>query len=327
MKQNDLSESEASTQTGDPTQSLLVGKTRGRVVRLSGNGQRIQQPALPYLLLLPLGFFLSCFAFIPFVWGVLISLQPALKASNGQITTITFENFKSVLTNPATLNSLRVTVVYAAVTTILIISFSLATSLALKTVRKGSSVYQLFLLIPLTLAPPVTVILWKVLFNPNGGAANGVLEVLGLPQQRFYESLSEALPFVIAMGVWSSVGFWTIVFLASLRAINKEVFEAARLDGAGAIRTFFLITLPLLKRTTLLASVVLSAQGLVVFVPAQLITQGGPGGATNFLMYSAAQYILRYGQPGEANAIVVILLVLIASVAMVEFRLMRSPDA
>ncbi|BDZ51450.1 hypothetical protein GCM10025867_36910 [Frondihabitans sucicola] len=105
------------------------------------------------------------------------------------------------------------------------------------------------------------------------------------------------------------------------------MFEAAAIDGAGPFRTFWSITMPLMKRTLLLASVVLSTAGLVVFVPAQLLTQGGPGSATNFLMYQAAQDVLRYGQPGNANAIVVILLALIAVVAAVQFRLMRSDNA
>lgn len=299
----------------------------GRAVRLSENGPRISRPTVPYLLLLPLGFFLTLFALIPFVWGVLISLQPPLKASSGAITTVSLANFKDVLTDPSTLNSLVVTAAYAALTTLLIIAFSMAGAVALKTVRRGSGIYQLFLLIPLTLAPPVVVIIWQALFDPTGGAVNGVLERLGIPQQGFYESTSQALPLLVAMGVWSSVGFWTLVFLASLRALSAEVFEAATLDGAGPIRTFFFITLPLMRRTLLLASVVLSSAGLVVFVPAQLLTQGGPGDATNFLMYSAAQNVLRYGQPGDANAVVVILVVLIGIVAAVEFRLMRSEDA
>jgi len=300
---------------------------RDRRVRLSGNGPQIKHPGVPYLLLGPLAFFLTCFTLIPFVWGVLISLQPPLTASTGAITTVSFANFRDLLTDPATLNSLTVTIEYAVMTTILIIAFSMASALALKSVRKGPGVYQLFLLIPLTLAPPVVVILWQALFNPNGGAVNGVLEVLGLPKQGFYESTGEALFLLVAMAVWSSVGFWTLVFLSSLRALSTEVFEAAEIDGAGAFRTFVSITLPLMKRTVLLASVVLSSAGLVVFVPAQLLTQGGPADATNFLMYSAAQNVLRYGQPGAANAVVVILLILIGLVAAVQFRLIRSDDA
>jgi multiple sugar transport system permease protein len=93
------------------------------------------------------------------------------------------------------------------------------------------------------------------------------------------------------------------------------------------VRKFFYVTLPLLKRTTLLASVVLSSAALVVFVPAQLLTQGGPGGATNFLMYVAAQDVLRFGRPGTANALVVLLLVIIAGAVAVQFRLIRSKDA
>lgn len=321
MKTNTFTEPER------PSRRELLSADSGRGVRLSGNGPRISRPVVPYLLLVPLAFFLTFFTLIPFVWGLLISLQPPLTAASGAITGVSFANFADVLGDPATLNSLVVTVAYAAMTTVLIIAFSMIAALALKTVRKGSGVYQLFLLIPLTLAPPVVVIVWQALFDPSGGAANGVLEILGVAKQGFYESTGQALILLVAMAVWSSVGFWTLVFLASLRALTTEVFEAAEIDGAGALRTFFSITLPLMKRTVLLASVVLSSAGLVVFVPAQLLTQGGPGQATNFLMYSAAQNVLRYGQPGYANAIVVILLVLIGIVAAVQFRLIRSDDA
>lgn len=298
-----------------------------RGVRLSGNGPRVRFPLTPYLLLVPFALFLLSFAVLPFLWGVLISLQPPLKASSGAITTVTFTNFRFILTDPETLNSLIVTIVYAATTTLLIIAFSMVTALALATVGRGSGGYQLVLLIPLTVAPPVVVILWQALFNPSTGAVNGLLVRLGIPEQGFYESKGQALWFLVAMAVWTSIGFWTLVFLAALRALSTEVFEAAQLDGAGPLRTFFLITLPLMRRTVLLAGVVLSSVGLVVFAPAQLLTQGGPGNATNFLMYSAAQDVLRYGEPGEANAIVVILLVLIGVVAAMQFRLMRSDDA
>lgn len=311
----------------DQRRYRTLSRNAGRGVRLSGYGPRIRRPAVPYLLLAPLAFFLAGFTLIPFFWGILISLQPPLRAANGAITTVTFANFRDVLTDPATLNSLRVTIEYAASTTVLIIGFSMAAALALKTVRRGAGAYQLVLLIPLTLAPPVVIILWQALFDPTGGAANGVLGLFGIPKQGFYESTGQALPLLVAMAVWSNVGFWTLVLLASLRSLSSEIFEAADIDGAGAIRTFLFITLPLMKRTTLLASVVLSAGGLVVFVPAQLLTMGGPADATNFLMYTAAQDVLRYGQPGDANAVVVVLLVLIGLVAAVEFRLMRSEDA
>jgi multiple sugar transport system permease protein len=305
----------------------LTVDPKEHAARLSGNGTRIKHPGVPYFLILPVGLFLAAFTLLPFLWAVLISLQPPLLASSGAITTLTIENFREIFTDPATWNSLVVTVVYALSTAVLIIAFSVASALALQTVRRGSGLYQLVLIIPLTLAPPVVVILWQALFDPSSGAVDGVIVRLGLPRQGFYESTHQALLVLIAMAVWSNAGFWTLVFLSSLRTFSTEVFEAASIDGAGPIRTFISITLPLLRRTLLLASVVLTTAGLVVFIPAQLLTQGGPGDATDFLMYEAAQDILRFGQPGSANAIVVILLVLIAVVASVQFRLMRSEDA
>ena len=296
-------------------------------VRLMGNGPKVKRWEVPYLLLLPVGLFLAVFSLFPFVWALAISVQPPLKASTGTITGFTRANFRSVLTDPATVHSIVTTLKYSLISTALCICFSLATALALKTITRGSSAYQAFLLIPLTLAPPVVVILWRALFEPTSGAVNGVLGHLGIPAQGFYESPHQALYVLIAMSVWTNVGFWTLVMLSDLSVISTEIFEAAEIDGAGAFRMLMSITLPLLKRTILLASVVLTTAGLVVFIPAQLLTEGGPGDATNFLMYTAAEDVLRYGDPGSANATVVIILLLIAALAATQFRLLGRDNA
>jgi ABC-type sugar transport system permease subunit len=311
----------------DPDKGQPRKIPRAKGARLSDNGPRLRFQATPYILILPVGAFLAVFTLLPFLWAVLISVQPPLAASSGQISTFSIANFREIFTDPNTVNSLLVTLIYAALTTILIIVVSIVTALALKTVRRGSGLYQLVLIIPLTLAPPVVVILWQALFDPTSGAVDGVLVALHLPQQGFYESTSQALLVIVAMAVWSNSGFWTLVFLSNLRTFSTEVFEAASVDGSGPIRTFFSITFPLLRRTVLLASVVLSTAGLVVFIPAQLLTQGGPGNATDFMMFEAAQDVLRFGTPGNANAIVVVLLVLIGIVAAIQFRLIRSEDA
>jgi multiple sugar transport system permease protein len=296
-------------------------------VRLAGNGPRVGHPSTPYLLLIPAGALLALFSVLPFVWAFLISVQPGGAANTGAISGFTMDNFSNVIDDPRTRESLRVTLIYATLTTFLCVSFSILTALALKTVWRGAGIYQTALLIPLTLAPPVVIILWRAIFSRTSGAANGVLDRVGVPAQGFYESTDQALYVLIAMAVWSNVGFWTLVYLSALNQISTEVFEAADLDGCGPVRKLFYVTLPLLKRTTLLASVVLSSAALVVFVPAQLLTQGGPGGATNFLMYVAAQDVLRFGRPGTANALVVMLLIIIAAAVAIQFRVLRSKDA
>ncbi|TDE08479.1 carbohydrate ABC transporter permease [Jiangella asiatica] len=316
----------------DAVSGRLTGSTppppgRANRTSLAGGGPRVGRPWTPYAFLLPAGALLAMFSVFPLVWALAISVQPRGAGKNGTITGFTLENFSSVLTDSRTLDSLRVTVAYALLTTFLCIAFSILTALAIKTVRRGAGVYQAALLIPLTVAPPVVVILWRALFNRNTGAVNGILTRLGIPEQGFYESTGQALYVLVAMAVWTNVGFWTLVYLASLNSVSTEIFEAAELDGCGPIRKFFYVIFPLLRRTTLLAGVVLMSAGLVVFVPAQLLTQGGPGGATNFLMYMASQEVLRYGHPGTANALVALLLLIIATTVALQFRLLRSKDA
>jgi multiple sugar transport system permease protein len=148
------------------------------------------------------------------VWAFLISVQPSGAATTGSVSGFTLDNFRNVLTDPRTVESLRVTLLYAVLTTFFCVAFSILTASALKTVQRGAGAYQLALLIPLTLAPPVVIILWRALFSRTSGAANGLLARLGLPAQGFYESTDQALFVLIAMAVWSNVGFWTLVYLS-----------------------------------------------------------------------------------------------------------------
>ncbi|BDZ51449.1 hypothetical protein GCM10025867_36900 [Frondihabitans sucicola] len=190
-----------------PAPPQAAPATKHSRIHLSENGPALRHGSVPYWLILPVGLFLAVFSLLPFVWAVLISLQPPLLASSGQITSFSLRNFENVLTDPATLKSLVVTIWYAFLSTVLIIAVSVATALALKAVRHGAGAYQLVLIIPLTLAPPVVVILWQALFDPSSGAVDGIFKQIGLPNQGFYESTHQALYVLVAMAVWSNAGF------------------------------------------------------------------------------------------------------------------------
>jgi multiple sugar transport system permease protein len=198
--------------------------------------------------------------------------------------------------------------------------------MAISNVGRLASPFQSLLIIPICVAQPVVIIMFRAMLNPRTGIANGILTSIGLPPQGFYESDKQALWVLVYLALWSGTGFWTLVFSAALRNISKDIIEAAIIDGANAIRRFLSIILPLLKRTVLLAFVVLSIHHFVVFIPAHLLTHGGPNDSTRFLMYEAALRIMRFGHPGQANAIVVIILVMMFVVVGIQFRLLRSEN-
>ena len=115
-------------------------------------------------------------------------------------------------------------------------------------------------------------------------------------------------------------------FLAGLKGIDESIYEAAQMDGAGFWAKTFRITIPLLKRTTLFVTVANTSVNLLLFAPMKLITEGGPSGTTNVLMYEAYQQAFKYGNYSKGSAITTVLVVLILLIVLVQFRLMGEKE-
>jgi multiple sugar transport system permease protein len=130
------------------------------------------------------------------------------------------------------------------------------------------------------------------------------------------------MPVVILLGVWRNFGTAMLLFLAGLQTLPKEVYEAAALDGAGRWRQLWSITVPLMTRTTLLVSVLLTVFFLQVFDEPYLLTDGGPLGSTESMALTYHQF--GFGNIGTASAASFVLLVIVAVVSALQFRILRS---
>jgi multiple sugar transport system permease protein len=283
---------------------------------------------LPYAFVAPAILLIAFFAFLPIIWGLLLSLQPDHLAQRGRfvVREVTGENYRRAFADPILWKSIRVTLTYNVSSTLLVVVVAVLSAMALTHVGRSAAFFQSLLFVPICVAQPVVVIIFRAMLDPHSGIANGILAALRLPLQGFYESQSQALWVLVYLAVWTGTGFWTLVFSSALRNIPNEIFEASIIDGAGALRRFLAITIPLLRRILLLACVVLSIQHFVVFVPAQLLTKGGPNDTTRFLMYEAAQRVMRFAHPGHANAVVMVILVMMFIVVGIQFGLLRSEN-
>ena len=123
---------------------------------------------------------------------------------------------------------------------------------------------------------------------------------------------------------WIGIGYWMLFLIAGLQDIPTELYEAARIDRAGPVKTFFLITLPLLKRPLLFVLVADTVANFVLFVPIQLITKGGPESSTTFLMFDAYRSTFGYGSRNLGAAEVVVLTVIMLFFVSLQFRLLRE---
>ncbi|WP_238014499.1 sugar ABC transporter permease [Dactylosporangium sp. AC04546] len=192
----------------------------------------------------------------------------------------------------------------------------------------GSGGYQIVYFFPQLLSLVMIAVLWQFVYNPNTGLLNGALRAVGLDglARSWLAEPSLALPAVMAVLVWSSVGFYMVLFSAAIDAIPKELYEAALLDGAGGWATFRRITLPLVRDTVQVAFVYLGIGALDGFAVAQIMTvgPGGPDGATEVIGLTLWRSAFTFGKFGYASAMGVALFFATLTVAVLVMRTGRK---
>lgn len=184
-------------------------------------------------------------------------------------------------------------------------------------------VWRTLLFIPVTIPIVGSCIAWSAALQPDG-PVNAMIKAIGGQPQPFFTSPSQALACIILVASWIGIGYWMLFLIAGLDSIPTEYYEAAKLDRAGWFRTFFQITIPLLKRPLLFVLVADTVANFVLFVPVQLLTDGGPQGSTTLLMFNAYRTTYEYGSRNLGAAEVVILTVIMLVFVVLQFRLLRE---
>ncbi|MEV0133436.1 sugar ABC transporter permease [Dactylosporangium sp. NPDC050688] len=189
---------------------------------------------------------------------------------------------------------------------------------------RGAGAYQIVYFFPQLLSLVVVAVLWQFVYNPTNGLLNGALRAIGLGglARSWLGDPQLALPAVMAVLVWSSVGFYMVLFSAAIDGIPKELFEAALLDGAGGWATFRKVTLPLVRDTVQVAFVYLGIAALDGFAVVQVMTvgPGGPDGATEVIGLSLYRNAFTYGKFGYASAMGVALFFATLTLAVLALR-------
>ena len=165
------------------------------------------------------------------------------------------------------------------------------------------------------------VFIW--LFDPSYGVVNYFLSLVGIPQQQFLNSPSQALYVIVAMTIWGWTGFSVVIYLAALQGVPQVLVDAAAVDGASPWTTFRRVTLPLLSPASLFLAVWLTINALQLFDEVYLSTQGGPLNATTVLVYYLYEQAFENFNFGYASAIAYFLFLIILVVTAIQFRVGR----
>jgi len=238
----------------------------------------------------------------------------------------TFSVFSELFKDDAFWNSLGVTLKLNVVMIPLQIIISFGMALLVNSAVKVIGVFRTIFYLPVTISLTVACLLWNMMLNPNSGVINSLLGIFNIPMQGFFTDKNQALWCIIIVATWKGVGYWMMFLLAGLKNIDAEIYESAKIDGAGWLKTTFQITLPLIKKVLLFVFIANTTSNLLLFIPMQVITGGGPQGSTNVLMYEAYKSAFKYGDRARSSAIVTILLILIVAACAVQALMLREKE-
>jgi ABC-type sugar transport system permease subunit len=205
-----------------------------------------------------------------------------------------------------------------------IIIVSLVAAIVLQFLRfSGAGVFQSLMFFPYLLNVSIVSILWALMNDPNIGLFQGIFQLFGLKSTALLAEQAWALPVIAVATIWWLVGYRMIIFQAALASIPNELFEAARLDGANAVRTFFAVTLPLMRPALLFALILTTIGGMRTFGQVILMTSGGPGTSTEVLALLMYRQAFEFTRFGTAAAVGFVIFVIIFVISMILVRTMR----
>lgn len=231
-------------------------------------------------------------------------------------------NYQQLLTDPGVPQALLASAIFSAGLVVLNLSLALLLAVLLNTKLKGMIVFRTLFFSPVVVSLVAWTIVWGFLLQKNGGI-NGLLEMIGVAGPNWLRMPGTAMLSVIVVQVFKNVGLNMILFLAALQGVPKDVYEAARVDGATRFEQFRYMTVPLISPTILLTAIITVVGSLQVFAQIAVLTQGGPGMSTTVLVYYLYQQAFQFHFFGYGSTLSILLFVIVAVLTFAQWQLRR----
>lgn len=281
----------------------------------------------PYLFISPFFIIFTAFTIIPIIYSLWMSFHK-LVGINVPLKFIGFKNYIALVQNPKFIHSLKVTFTYTIshVSIMVVLAIILALILNLDSL-KGRNIYRLTFFLPVITSFVAAGMIFKLLLDRDMGLLNIILRMIGLKGYAWLDVPNLALPSLIAIGTWRWVGYQMVILLAGLQNIPKELYDAARVDGAGILRVIFRITLPLLFPVIFFVIIMSVIGSLQLFDEPYILNIGETvGGGPADSMLSVAIYLYQTGfvnfRLGYASAMGYVLTIIIFIVSIFQIRLL-----
>lgn len=294
--------------------------TRRRKV-VSRRRRRVQDALVAYSFIAPnfLGF--AVFTLGPILFAFVLAFMH-WDGSNA-MTFAGLDNFWRLFEDKAFIDAFWNTIIYTVVSVPATLACALGLAILLNQKILGRDFFRTAMFFPYVASLVAVAVVWNMIFNPEMGPVNMLLYTLGLDPKDMPGWAADrhwAKVTVILFGVWKSMGYFMVIYLAGLQGINSELYEAADLDGANAWQKFLYVTVPQLGPTTFFVTVMLTIQSFKVFDQIYMITQGGPGTSTLVLVYHIYNEAFVSWDLGYSSMIALVLFFLVLGITVIQFR-------
>lgn len=281
---------------------------------------RFPNRMLPYLLLFPSIAIVVVFLIIPSLHALRLAFFE-VSPFTGRGLFVGLSNFRELVGSDIYRHSLAITLLIAGGIVSAGMTVSLGVALLASQPLRGLGVYRVAILWPYALSPAVAGTIWALLFDPSTGPATLLVRTVTGLSANWMMNGTYALWVVVGAATWKMLGFNVVFFLAGLQAVPDELGEAARVDGAGTARVFWRITFPILSPITFFLFVMNSLYAFFeLFGLIDVMTQGGPGGATDILIYRLYQDAFVSARWGMGSAQSILLFVMVGFLTALQFK-------
>ncbi len=233
-----------------------------------------------------------------------------------------FENYANILSGGELWQVLGNTLTFVALYVPLMLLASFGVALILNRGRRGSGIFRVLYYVPVITSWVAGALIWKWALSPEYGIVNSILGLFGIDGPGWLQSSAWAMPGIVLASVWKDMGYFGLMLFSGLRGIDKGYHEAAQIDGAGRVKQFFRITLPLLTPTLFFVVIISMINSFQIFPQVMVMTpDGGPGGSTMVMVERIYTHAFRYYEMGYASALSWILFLIIFLFTFVQMKL------
>ena len=291
---------------------------RGRVGRL----ERYAEPISAYILVLPGAALLALLFVLPVV-AIFVIAATNWQFGSTSLSFVGLKNFRDVFDDPTFQASLFNTMIYMLIVVPGTVGFGLLVALLIEAGESLRKLYRAIHFIPFMATRAATAVAWEMLLHPTIGLVNQALAALGMPTANWLRDEATVLPVLALIGIWQNAGFAMVLFLAGLKAIPNELYQAADIDGAdGWLDRLRTVTLPMLGPVSMFVLIVVAIRACQVFDTVAILTQGGPGRASEVLLYTIYRESFEYLRTGYGATVTVVFLAMIIVLTLAQAWIM-----